>query len=210
MELRFLAPAADLEAYLRLELLASAPYVRFVYTEPETATVLHRRLIEGECGEFAAPFGVLAVTSDGRPAGMFAGPLDAKQLGAARLKAANAMIKDPAFAGDAAQRQRATAARAALLGLTAGDAYLSRVAVAPELRGKGVGRAILRRFLDLAVERGAQRAVLEVAPEHARARELYVHEGFSSLGARTAVAAGRELVYEHMALHLASPQAKGF
>ncbi|HZP20821.1 MAG TPA: GNAT family protein [Bauldia sp.] len=56
---------------------------------------------------------------------------------------------------------------------------LARFGVAPERRGRGLGRALLKLILERAfVEMGAHRVELGVSSENSRARELYERAGF--------------------------------
>ena len=61
-----------------------------------------------------------------------------------------------------------------LLGrVIAGEAELLTVAVAPESRRRGTGRALLQAFSEAARARAADTAFLEVAEDNAPARALY-------------------------------------
>jgi ribosomal protein S18 acetylase RimI-like enzyme len=197
------APSADLDTYLELELSASAPYVDFVYGDPAVAVLVHARLLATGTGEFSTPFGKLAQDDEGRSVGMYAGPLNARQLAEARLRTALALRDDPNFVANPEIRTRAGQARAALLTLADGDAYLSRLAVAAHARGRGLGSRLLALFLDECRRVAAQRVVLEVSDEHAAAMKLYTRTGFTEVAvARARSADGRELSYRHLALRL--------
>jgi GNAT superfamily N-acetyltransferase len=52
------------------------------------------------------------------------------------------------------------------------------LAVPPDERGTGVGRALMRRCIELARDEGKSRLVLAVAPEMEEARDLYDRLGF--------------------------------
>ncbi|WP_165759449.1 GNAT family N-acetyltransferase [Mycobacterium decipiens] len=54
----------------------------------------------------------------------------------------------------------------------------SSVWVAPGLRGRGIGRAVMGELLDRASERGVHRMSLSVEPGNARAMALYGSLGF--------------------------------
>jgi ribosomal protein S18 acetylase RimI-like enzyme len=60
----------------------------------------------------------------------------------------------------------------------AGVAYIGHVAVAPALRGQGVGRSLLAHLLSRARGDGYRRAALDVAATNPRARALYEGLGF--------------------------------
>jgi GNAT superfamily N-acetyltransferase len=59
------------------------------------------------------------------------------------------------------------------------SAWLDELYVLPELRGGGIGRALLHAALDHARDRGCAAVDLEVEADHARAANLYAREGFT-------------------------------
>lgn len=64
------------------------------------------------------------------------------------------------------------------------EAELLTLAVAPEARGNGQGRDLLRRFLAESTARGAASAFLEVRADNLAATRLYLAEGFAAAGLR--------------------------
>jgi ribosomal protein S18 acetylase RimI-like enzyme len=60
------------------------------------------------------------------------------------------------------------------------DAYLEEFYVAPEHRGRGLGRALLERVLEFARGRGAGRIDLGTAVDDRAARALYESLGFTN------------------------------
>ena len=60
-------------------------------------------------------------------------------------------------------------------------AWLDELYVVPARRGRGVGRALLRRALREARQQGCESVHLEVVRGHGRAARLYVREGFQRL-----------------------------
>jgi ribosomal-protein-alanine N-acetyltransferase len=64
------------------------------------------------------------------------------------------------------------------------QAELGNVAVAPEGRGRGAGRALVVQALERARERGAKECFLEVRESNQVARTLYAHLGFVMIGRR--------------------------
>jgi GNAT superfamily N-acetyltransferase len=60
-------------------------------------------------------------------------------------------------------------------------AWLDELYVVPASRGRGVGRALLRRALREARKEGCESVHLEVVRGHGRAARLYVREGFRRL-----------------------------
>lgn len=65
-----------------------------------------------------------------------------------------------------------------------GSGEILNLAVAPELRRRGVGRALLQAALGGLAERGAGEVFLEVRDSNLAARELYQREGFQVVGVR--------------------------
>ena len=72
----------------------------------------------------------------------------------------------------------------ALAWLVADEAQLMSIAVDAEARGRGLGRALLARFLDELAHAGARSVVLEVREGNVAARALYASLGFTTIGAR--------------------------
>ena len=68
--------------------------------------------------------------------------------------------------------------------VVANEAELLTIAVAPEARRQGEGRALLDGFLRTARARGAETAFLEVAADNAAALALYRWSGFAEAGRR--------------------------
>ena len=64
-----------------------------------------------------------------------------------------------------------------------GEEELLLLAVTPELRGRGIGRRLLERFIEAAGGRGATRLFLEMR-EGNRAEALYRATGFVNVGRR--------------------------
>ncbi|HEV8216320.1 MAG TPA: ribosomal protein S18-alanine N-acetyltransferase [Gemmatimonadaceae bacterium] len=61
---------------------------------------------------------------------------------------------------------------------------IANIAVAPDQRGRGVGRALLDAALGEAATRGIAAVFLEVRDSNQRARELYASRGFEEVGRR--------------------------
>ncbi|MGV3652376.1 MAG: GNAT family N-acetyltransferase [Devosia sp.] len=69
----------------------------------------------------------------------------------------------------------------ALVALDRDIAYVFSVAVAPEARGRGLGRALMQGALAFAADKGATTCALQVVPENHVARGLYFGLGFADL-----------------------------
>ena len=70
--------------------------------------------------------------------------------------------------------------------LAPGEAQLLNLTVAPHARRQGIGRALLRRFLADAGQRGAEQCFLEVRVSNTPAIALYAAEGFVPVARRVA------------------------
>ncbi|MCL5883979.1 MAG: ribosomal protein S18-alanine N-acetyltransferase [Deltaproteobacteria bacterium] len=66
----------------------------------------------------------------------------------------------------------------------AGESHLLNIAVHPDARGRGLGRALLRECLRRGASAGATRIHLEVRPGNREALGLYRKEGFRLIGIR--------------------------
>ncbi|MFF5624010.1 GNAT family N-acetyltransferase [Microbacterium sp. NPDC012755] len=62
-----------------------------------------------------------------------------------------------------------------------GELDFRQLAVSPSARGRGIGEALTRHVIALAVERGAQRVVMNSGPEMLGAHALYAKLGFRRL-----------------------------
>ena len=71
-----------------------------------------------------------------------------------------------------------------VLSIAAGEAHVLNVCVAPHECGRGHGRRLMRRLIDLARWHQAQRIFLEVRPSNANAIALYHDLGFNEIGRR--------------------------
>ena len=71
-----------------------------------------------------------------------------------------------------------------VLSIGADEAHLLNLCVDPGLQGRGLGRRLLRRMVDLARWHMADRVFLEVRPSNPTAISLYASEGFQRIGQR--------------------------
>jgi len=71
-----------------------------------------------------------------------------------------------------------------VLAFAADEAEMQSLAVAPEMRRRGVGAALLAASLEAARERGATQMHLEVREGNTAARGFYRKHGFSESGRR--------------------------
>ncbi len=73
-----------------------------------------------------------------------------------------------------------------VLMLAPGEAQILNLSVVPDARRQGLGRALLRRFIDDAMRLGADQLFLEVRLSNVAAIALYASEGFAGVGRRPA------------------------
>lgn len=71
-----------------------------------------------------------------------------------------------------------------VLSAAAGEAHLLNLCIAPEHQGRGHGRRLLARMIDLARWNRAAQVFLEVRPSNPRAIALYREYGFNEIGLR--------------------------
>jgi ribosomal-protein-alanine N-acetyltransferase len=71
-----------------------------------------------------------------------------------------------------------------VVSFAADEGELANLAVAPSVRKKGIGGALLRGVLRDALERQARRLFLEVRTSNVAARALYLGAGFREVGRR--------------------------
>ena len=74
----------------------------------------------------------------------------------------------------------------AVLSVSAGEAHILNVCVAPASQGQGLGRRMLEYLLDLASVGRVDTVLLEVRPSNHAARALYDTVGFNEIGLRRA------------------------
>ena len=68
--------------------------------------------------------------------------------------------------------------------LVCDEVHINNLALRPDLRGQGLGTALVLAVLDFAQTRGATRAMLEVRASNVRATRLYERLGFHLSGTR--------------------------
>ncbi len=71
-----------------------------------------------------------------------------------------------------------------ILSMGAGEAHVLNLCIGPSYRGRGLGRHLLVRLLDIARWNGAERVFLEVRPSNPLAKALYESVGFREIGRR--------------------------
>lgn len=109
-------------------------------------------------------------------------------------------------AGEGIWMVEADGVAAGALALTdqgSGEARLRWVVLAPELRGRGLGRRLVTEAVELARDSGYERLTLETFSELSAAAAIYRSLGFEVVSERTAPKWGRaELTYQRYELGL--------
>ena len=81
-----------------------------------------------------------------------------------------------------------------------GEAEILTLAVAPQARGRGLGRALLQAAIARLEAQGAQSLFLEVGTDNPHALALYAGLGFAKVGMRKAYYAGRDALVLRLSL----------
>jgi [ribosomal protein S18]-alanine N-acetyltransferase len=71
-----------------------------------------------------------------------------------------------------------------ILAVGAGEGHVLNVCIDPSEQGKGYGKRLMRRLMDLARWHRAERIFLEVRPSNRSAIDLYHQLGFNEIGKR--------------------------
>jgi len=87
-----------------------------------------------------------------------------------------------------------------------GEAEILTLAVAPDARRRGAGRALVRQAASHAQGLGAEALFLEVAKDNEAARKLYAGLGFASVGSRKAYYGGKDADVLKAPLPLPNPR----
>lgn len=103
----------------------------------------------------------------------------------------------------------ATIAGYGILSMGADEAHVLNLCIDPAQRGKGLGRHLLGRLLDVARWNGAGRVFLEVRPSNPVAMTLYESIGFREIGRRPRYYPAREGREEAVVMALDSPPQHG-
>lgn len=77
-----------------------------------------------------------------------------------------------------------TVAGYGVLSVAAAEAHILNLCVAPEWQGRGIGRTLLTRVIQLARYHRVKGIFLEVRPSNTAARRLYEKAGFVEVGCR--------------------------
>ena len=97
-----------------------------------------------------------------------------------------------------------------VLSVAGGEAHILNLCVAPDEQGRGHGRRILARLMDLARWHHAERVFLEVRPSNTMAIALYDSVGFNEIGKRPNYYPGKKFREDAlvMAIELLAPESR--
>lgn len=72
-----------------------------------------------------------------------------------------------------------------ILSLGAGEAHVMNICVTPKFQNQGLGRRMMDKLIDVALENRCMTMLLEVRPSNPAAIHLYSSMGFDEIGTRT-------------------------
>ena len=79
-----------------------------------------------------------------------------------------------------------------IMQVSSAESHILNLCVRRDTQGQGLGRALLAQLLEVALDRRADTALLEVRPTNDRARQLYASLGFNEVGVRRSYYPGRK------------------
>lgn len=71
-----------------------------------------------------------------------------------------------------------------ILSIGAGEAHVMNICVNPKFQNQGLGRRMMHKLIEVALENRCKNILLEVRPSNPQAIHLYVSMGFSEIGIR--------------------------
>lgn len=162
---------------------AGKPFVDWFFGDAQAADAITARWIRRASSELAAGRMRVLVRGD-RVVGLFLAASGA-DLAAARAADTFTALKE-AGAGRSELRERIATADRLFLPVEPEWFYLSRLAVVPEARGRGLGRMLVEEYLAAGTAAGYNRFCLDVSAENEIAVRLYGSFGFEVHGERDA------------------------
>jgi ribosomal protein S18 acetylase RimI-like enzyme len=200
-----LADAADgrvsphLQSLVRWVHEASNPFADWYFGGPDVAVDMIGEWVCRDSSELYIGRAVMAFPAGGgeAPMGCLLG-MDGDTL--RHCRSADFVAFCDALGGgdeaDAVLAEVLPAARTLFPPVAARAFYISRVAVAPDARGRGVGRALVSRVMDIQRDRGVEGFCLDVSADNEAALRAYRALGFRIEG--TARDEGSGLTYHRM------------
>jgi len=167
---------------------AGRPYFDWLFGGPEAA----RGRLAGWSARASSEVALDRVTvllDDGEPAGLFVA-LPGAELAACRKADAVALLRETESSERPAFVERLAAVRSLFAPVEEREWYLSKLAVAPARRGRGLGGRLADAYLAAGAEQGFTRFRLDVDAGNAAALGLYESRGFRVAHDRSSETAG--------------------
>ncbi len=73
-----------------------------------------------------------------------------------------------------------------ILSIGAGEAHVMNICVSPQVQRQGIGKAMMAKLIEVAIENRTQSLMLEVRPTNISALNMYRKMGFNEIGVRKA------------------------
>ena len=176
------------EAVVPLVHDAGRPYFDWLFGGPEAA----RRRLAGWSARASSEVALERVTvlfEDGEPAGLFVA-LPGAELAACRKADAVALLQETESSARRAVMERLAAVRSLFAPVAEAEWYLSKLAVLPARRGRGLGGRLADAYLAAGAEQGFTRYRLDVDAGNTAALGLYESRNFRIAHDRSSEAAG--------------------
>jgi ribosomal protein S18 acetylase RimI-like enzyme len=171
---------------------AASAYFDWLFGSADKARAVVRQWMARPGSEISITRTAVLLES-GRPVGCFVA-LSGAQLSRCAKADAIATLQEAKREGGRALLDRAATASAPRIPVEPDEFFLSRIAVSPELRGAGRGRALLEEYLAAGRRAGFRRYRLDVTVGNIQAEKLYESVGFRRVAATASDISGMELV----------------
>jgi ribosomal protein S18 acetylase RimI-like enzyme len=181
---------------------ATGAYLDWLFGSAEKARAVVRRWMARPGSEISITRATVLLES-GRPVGCFVA-LSGAQLARCARADAIATLQEAKRDGGRALLDRAATASPRAFPIEPDEFFLSRLAVSPELRGSGRGRALLEEYVAVGRRAGFRRFRLDVTVGNTRAEKLYESVGFRRVATTACDIPGMNLVAA-MAMDLPRP-----
>lgn len=192
--------AHRLPDFMKLEAEASVDYNAFVYRDAEQADQIREFLMQERRSEFSPPYAQALLKEDKVVGALVC--LEGKKLNASRLRMVMELQKAGYFKSDSQLAHRLQLAGQVFHKPEKGDFYLSRIAVAKDCRGLGLGSILLEEFEKQGAREGCSQYVFEVSAGRQDAIEFYRNYGYREIERRCVVDTDRDLSIEYVQMAL--------
>jgi ribosomal protein S18 acetylase RimI-like enzyme len=178
-------PEAGAEDAVRSRLLpwvleAAQPYARYLYGDDGTAAAVLAATMRRRGSDLALARAVILISGDDLCGVYFAIP--GAELPRCRRHEFVEAMRIIGFGGLGALRDRMDALAGAFPPVADDEFYLSKLAVAPGMRGLGFARALLDHHLRVGARLGFRKFRLDVSADNAAAVRLYESRGYRVAG----------------------------